>query len=105
MPSLSASVGIASQRFFARGDRWLHHGTLLIDADLGRLAHYLTVPPAKKARPWRALIVVSSTLSGFLLAVLYALLLAWWQRNHASLAHRLKTAGADPAPPVESPTG
>ena len=46
-----------------------------------------------------ALIVVSSTLSGFLLAVLYALLLAWWRRNHAALAHRLKTAGTDPAPP------
>ena len=59
----------------------------------------VAVPPVKKARPWRALIVVSSTLSGFLLAVLYVLLLAWWRRNHVALAHRLKTAGADPAPP------
>ena len=63
----------------------------------------VAVPPVKKARPWRALIVVSSTLSGFLLAVIYALLLAWWQRNHAALAHRLKTAGAGSAsPPVET---
>ena len=34
---------------FGRGDRWLHHGTLLLHADLGRLAHYLTVKPSKIA--------------------------------------------------------
>lgn len=62
------------------------------------------VPPVQKARPWRALIVVSSTLSGFLLAVVYVLLLAWWRRHHADFARRLKTAGAAPGPPAESPT-
>lgn len=40
---------VSGSAFFGRGDRWLHHGTLLIDADLGRLSHYLTVAPAKIA--------------------------------------------------------
>ncbi len=64
----------------------------------------VAVPPVQKARPWRALIVVSSTMSGFLLAVLYVLLLAWWRRHHADFAQRFKTAGAGaaPHPPVET---
>lgn len=38
---------VSGSAYFGRRDRWLHHGTLLIDADLSRLSHYLTVPPAK----------------------------------------------------------
>jgi lipoate-protein ligase A len=38
---------VSGSAFFGTGDRWLHHGTLLLHADLGRLAHYLTVSPAK----------------------------------------------------------
>ncbi len=66
----------------------------------------VATPPVKKARPFRALIVIASTASGFILAVLYVLLLAWWRRNYADFAHRLKAASADPAmsPPVETPT-
>ena len=68
----------------------------------------VATPPVKKARPFRALIVMASTASGFILAVLYVLLLAWWRRNYADFAHRLKAASADPAvsppPPVETPT-
>jgi len=67
----------------------------------------VATPPVKKARPFRALIVIASTASGFILAVIYVLLLAWWQRNYTEFAHRLKAASADPAstptPPVETP--
>ena len=38
---------ISGSAYFGRKDQWLHHGTLLIDADLSRLSHYLTVAPAK----------------------------------------------------------
>jgi len=38
---------VSGSAFFGRKDRWLHHGTLLVDANLGRLSHYLTVAPAK----------------------------------------------------------
>ena len=68
----------------------------------------VAVPPVKKARPWRALIVVSSTMSGFLLAVVYVVLLAWWRRHHADFAERLRATGAaaDPSkPPVETNYG
>ena len=67
----------------------------------------VATPPAKKARPFRALIVMASTASGFILAVVYVLLLAWWRRNYADFAHRLRVASADPAvsppPPIETP--
>jgi LPS O-antigen subunit length determinant protein (WzzB/FepE family) len=64
-------------------------------------------PPVKKARPRRSVIVIASTLSGFLLVVLYVLLFDWWRRNHAAFAHRLKAASEAPAPPhppAETPT-
>ena len=64
----------------------------------------VATPPVKKARPWRALIVVSSTLSGFLLATFYVLALAWWRRHHADFAHRLQAASADPTPPPIEPS-
>ncbi len=38
---------VSGSAFLGRGDRWMHHGTLLLDADLGRLAHYLKPDPAK----------------------------------------------------------
>ncbi len=66
----------------------------------------VATPPVKKARPRRSLIVMASTASGFILAVLYVLLLAWWRRNYADFAHRLRVASADPdgsPPPIETP--
>ena len=66
----------------------------------------VATPPAKKARPFRALIVMASTASGFILAMVYVLLLAWWRRNYADFAHRLRVASADPTvspPPIETP--
>ena len=47
------------------------------------------IPPDKKARPWRAAIVVVSTMSGFLIAALYVLFLSWWRNNYAIIAARL----------------
>lgn len=60
-------------------------------------------PPSKKARPFRALIVIASTLSAFLLVALYVLLLAWWRRHHAEIARRLAAASDEPKPTAASP--
>ncbi len=51
------------------------------------------IPPTEKARPSRAAICVVSTLSGFLLSVLYVLLSAWWKRNHVLIASKLSLGG------------
>lgn len=51
------------------------------------------IPPTDKARPSRAAICVVSTLSGFLLSVLYVLLSAWWKRNHVLIASKLSPGG------------
>ncbi len=45
--------------------------------------------PMVKARPWRAAICVVSAFSGFLLSILYVLLIAWWKDNHALIASKL----------------
>ena len=52
------------------------------------------VPPAEKARPWRAAICVVSTLSGFMISVLYVLISAWWKKNYARVASNLNAAEA-----------
>ena len=57
------------------------------------------VPPVRKAKPSRALIVIMATLTGFLFAVLFVLLYTWWQRHHAYVAHRLNASIATSAPP------
>lgn len=73
------------------------------------------VPPKRKAKPKRSVIVVAATASAFLLAVLFVLLYTWWQRNHAYFALRLHEAaapdvradgaeGAPPKPPRRTPT-
>lgn len=51
-------------------------------------------PSALPARPSRRAIVILATVSGFLLAAAYVFLLAWWQRNYSSFAHRLQGATA-----------
>ena len=56
----------------------------------------LAVPPVEKAKPFRALIVVASTMSGFLLAALFVILAAWWRQGYARIAHRLRTSGSSP---------
>jgi capsule polysaccharide export protein KpsE/RkpR len=50
----------------------------------------VAVPPELKARPIRSLIVIGATLSGFILAVVYVLLIGWWKRNHREFGERLR---------------
>jgi len=50
------------------------------------------IPPSEKFKPKRSIIVVASTLSGFILAVLYAFLVNWWKTNYLYLARRLDEA-------------
>src|SRR5690625_320817 len=62
------------------------------------------VPPAKKARPARSSIVVITTISVFLLAIAFVIILDWWRRRHKSFARRLQlsVASEERRPPVES---
>ncbi|MEM1041293.1 MAG: lipopolysaccharide biosynthesis protein [Bacteroidota bacterium] len=53
------------------------------------------VPPIQPARPSRRFIVIVSTLSGFVLAVSFVLLLAWWRRHYPYVAERLRRAAAN----------
>lgn len=53
------------------------------------------IPPVEKAKPRRSIIVVTATLSAFLLSVLFALLYEAWRRHHARLAARLEAATAE----------
>ncbi len=48
------------------------------------------VPPHKKDKPKRAIVVIAATLSAFILAVLYALLMTWWRQSHAMFTERLR---------------
>jgi uncharacterized protein involved in exopolysaccharide biosynthesis len=50
------------------------------------------VPPVLAARPSRRAIVVVVTLSAFLLAVLFVLAHAWWQRSYGAFAQQLQQA-------------
>lgn len=52
------------------------------------------IVPTVKARPSRAAICVVSTLSGFLLSLLYVLVSAWWKRNYTVIASNLSPVGA-----------
>lgn len=48
------------------------------------------VPPHKKDKPKRAIVVIAATLSAFILAVLFALLMTWWRQNHTQFTERLR---------------
>ena len=48
------------------------------------------VAPYKKAKPKRMIIVIAATLSGFILALIFALVMEWWRRNSARFAARLR---------------
>ncbi len=50
------------------------------------------VPPVRKAKPRRSVIVVVATLSGFLLTVLFVLLYSGWQRRSAYVTRRLRAS-------------
>lgn len=50
------------------------------------------IAPSRKAKPKRSVIVMASTISAFLLVVLYVLIYTWWQRNHTGIIKRLQEA-------------
>lgn len=54
------------------------------------------IPPAKKARPKRSIIVIVATFSAFMLSVIYALVYTWWKRNVVVYARKLQEATSDP---------
>lgn len=52
------------------------------------------VPPQKKAKPRRSILVATATLSGFLLAALFVLLYSSWRRNANLIAYRLRASSS-----------
>ncbi|NQV73956.1 lipopolysaccharide biosynthesis protein [bacterium] len=50
------------------------------------------VKPYKKAKPKRMIIVIAATLSAFILAIIFLLVMDWWRRNSASFAARLRAS-------------
>lgn len=52
------------------------------------------VAPVEKFKPKRSIICIAATLSGFILAILFALLIDWWNRRHAYFADRLREAAS-----------
>ena len=47
------------------------------------------IPPVRKARPKRAIIVIAATASVFMLVCIFLLAWSWWRANHAWVAERL----------------
>lgn len=52
------------------------------------------VAPVEKFKPKRSIICIAATLSAFILAVLFALVMDWWRRSYAGFAQRLREAAA-----------
>jgi tyrosine-protein kinase Etk/Wzc len=50
------------------------------------------VAPVEKFKPKRSIICIAATLSGFILAVLFALVMDWWRRSYPVFAQRLRDA-------------
>jgi LPS O-antigen subunit length determinant protein (WzzB/FepE family) len=61
------------------------------------------VPPARKAKPRRSIMVILATLSGFLLSVLFVLAYAGWQRRYTYLTRRLRASVDRAAPRKKMP--
>lgn len=56
------------------------------------------IPPVEKAKPKRSILVIVATMTAFILAVLFALVYEWWQRNYARFANRLQEAAVASRP-------
>ncbi|MGB0651083.1 MAG: GumC family protein [Rhodothermales bacterium] len=52
------------------------------------------VAPVEKFKPKRSIICIAATLSAFILAVLFALIMDWWRRSFPVYAQRLREAAA-----------
>ncbi|MFK7844483.1 MAG: GumC family protein [Rhodothermales bacterium] len=49
------------------------------------------IPPFKKSKPKRSIIVIVATMTGFILVLLYVLARAWWQANYPIMQKHLHT--------------
>ena len=56
------------------------------------------VPPVRKAAPRRSIICVVSTLSAFLLALIFVLVADWWDRNAGAIARRVRALAGQGEP-------
>ena len=52
------------------------------------------IPPTKKAKPKRSIIVIGATISAFLVIVLFVFVIEWWRKNHAYIVRRIQEASA-----------
>jgi LPS O-antigen subunit length determinant protein (WzzB/FepE family) len=59
-------------------------------------------PPVKKYGPKRSIIVIMATLSGFILAIIFSLVMNWWNVNNASFYARLDRAAEEAIRPKVS---
>ena len=50
------------------------------------------VPPERKAKPKRSIIVIGATLSAFLLSILFVLGFEWWRTNYRYISQRIQDA-------------
>ena len=50
------------------------------------------IPPTYKAKPKRSVIVIASTLSAFILIVLFVLIFTWWQQHAGGIIQRIQDA-------------
>ncbi len=49
------------------------------------------IPPKRKSKPKRSIVVIVATMTGFILVVLYVLIRAWWSTNAPTLMQHLNT--------------
>jgi len=52
------------------------------------------IAPVEKFKPKRSIICIAATLSAFILAIFFALVMDWWRRRHGYFAARLRDAAA-----------
>ena len=52
------------------------------------------IAPVEKFKPKRSVICIAATLSAFILAIFFALVMDWWRRRHGYFAARLRDAAA-----------
>ena len=50
------------------------------------------IPPERKAKPKRSIIVIGATMSAFLIAILFVLGFEWWRSNYTYISRRIHDA-------------
>lgn len=52
----------------------------------------VAIPPDRKAKPKRSIIVIGATISAFLVAILFVLGFDWWRNNYTYISRRIQEA-------------